>query len=219
MGDRIDITANVDRYLEDAAPTARHRSFDYCFNHFRERYEQDQLALLREPPGRQAACLHLGFYLASWGMYRGSAALHKHSALALAPVIDEISTAPTDIWSADVTGYDDATRTLVLDVARRLKTAFPGGATATLVTKTMLGTFGCVPAFDSFFRRGARIHSFGPKSLRWLGSFAEEHADEIRRNQRTTLDFETGRPTDRCYTAAKVVDMALFIEGGGAGAL
>lgn len=219
MSSILSITENVDEYLKNPAATARHRSFDYCFNRFQSWHDQDGLDAVLEPPQLQIACLHLGFYLASWGMYRGSSHLLKHSVLALAPVVEVIATAPREIWTSDVTDYDAETRDLILDVAKRLRAAFPGTASDTLVSKTMLGTFGCVPAFDSFLRRGAGIHSLGQKSLRWLGCFAEDHADEIQRNRHATLDFETGLETGRRFTAAKVIDMVFFIEGGGAEAL
>jgi len=34
-------------------------------------------------------------------------------------------------------------------------------------------------------------------------------------NRIATLDFDTGRPTSRLYSRAKVIDMTFFVEGGG----
>jgi hypothetical protein len=68
----MNIDANLAVYLAARTPTDRYASFDYCFNYFQSQFEDDRLPALAEAPGLQMSCLHLGFYLASWGMYRGS---------------------------------------------------------------------------------------------------------------------------------------------------
>lgn len=74
-GRELNIKANLDTFLAACAPTDRYASFDYCFNHFQPRSERGRAASLAEADGLQLYCLHLGFYLASWGMYRGSTVL------------------------------------------------------------------------------------------------------------------------------------------------
>jgi len=77
----------------------------------------------------------------------------------------------------------------------------------------MLGVFGSVPAFDTNFRRGFQVTTFGPKALRKIGTFYQKHADLIDAYRVPTLDFFGGEPTKRHYTRAKVIDMAFLIEG------
>jgi len=85
----------------------------------------------------------------------------------------------------------------------------------------MLGTFGCVPAFDAYFRRGFDSYfekgsgpsSFGPAALRKLGDFYNANAEIIEENRVQTLDFESGELTERRYTRAKVVDMIFWQRG------
>ncbi len=74
----------VGRYLSDRDPGARYASFDYCFNHFQE--HRTAVAEWGEPAGMEVSCLHLGFYLASWGMLRGSAELLQRSVRHLVPL-------------------------------------------------------------------------------------------------------------------------------------
>src|ERR1700719_3146846 len=50
----------------------RSRSWEHCFRYFHESNLQVLLA------DRHHAALQLGFYLASWGMYRGSSFLLQH---------------------------------------------------------------------------------------------------------------------------------------------
>jgi hypothetical protein len=78
----------------------------------------------------------------------------------------------------------------------------------------MLGVFGNVPAFDTNFKKGFGVSTFGPKALRKIGIFYQQHADVIDAYRIPTLDFVSTEPTQRNYTRAKVIDMAFFVEGG-----
>jgi len=77
----------------------------------------------------------------------------------------------------------------------------------------MLGIFGNVPAFDGLFRKGFDLHSFGRKALRSIGNYYAENKTQIDAIEIYTFDYETGEPTQRRYTKAKIVDMIGFIEG------
>lgn len=209
----VDIEANVRTYLEDRRPTDRYASFDYCFNYFQARREEGRIADLADGVELQVACLQLGFYLASWGMYRGSTILLQRSLAHLAPVIDVIARAPVDAWDIDADGYTrDACKSL-LEVGAQIRAAFPEGATDTLVTKIMLGVFGSVPAFDTNFKTGFGVYAFGENALMRVGRFYRESAEAIERHRVPTLDFDTGVASNRRYTRAKVIDMIFFVEG------
>lgn len=209
----VDIEVAVGRYLRDRDPSARYASFDYCFNHFQQ--HRTAVAAWGEPIGMEASCLHLGFYLASWGMLRGSSDLLRRSARHLVPLIETVAEAPPEVWDLDLDGYDTEGIHLVyrtaLDVRRALR---PVEASDILVTKVMLGVFGCVPAFDTYFKKGFGVSTFSKGSLRLVGEFYRANAPVIDQLRKPTLDFATGQPTKRFYTRAKVVDMIFFIEGG-----
>lgn len=209
----VDIEAAVDRYLRDRDANARYASFDYCFNHFQQ--HRTAAAAWGEPTGMEVSCLQLGFYLASWGMLRGSTDLLQHSARHLVPLIEMIAAAPPELWDLDLDRYDTKGIQLVyetaLDVRRALR---PVGASDILVTKVMLGVFGCVPAFDTYFKKGFGVSTFSTASLTLVGEFYRTHAPAIDQLREPTLDFVTGQPTARLYTRAKMVDMIFFIEGG-----
>ncbi|WP_176929451.1 DUF7669 domain-containing protein [Lentzea albidocapillata] len=209
----VDIEAAVGRYLHDRDRSARYTSFDYCFNHFQQ--HRTGVAAWGEPTGMEVSCLQLGFYLASWGMLRGSSGLLQRSARHLVPLIETLADAPAEVWDLDLDGYDregiDLVLRTALDVRRALR---PVEASDTLVTKVMLGVFGCVPAFDTYFMKGFGVSTFSKGSLRRVGEFYRATASIIDRQRQPTLDFTTGQPTTRLYTRAKVVDMIFFIEGG-----
>jgi len=209
----------VRRYLGDRRPTSRYASFDYCFNHFQGYREDDRLEQLLEPDHLQLACLQLGFYLASWGMFGRGAKLSTHSAKVLEPVVKAIVTSPRDAWELDVQGYDREGIALALALGEHFRAVLPGGWSRTLQSKTLLGVFGCVPAFDRFVNKGLGVSGFRRKALVRVRDFHDEHAEALDRHRRPTIEFATGATTDRRYTRAKVVDMVFFVQGGGSPAV
>lgn len=208
----LDIRANLATYLDDLNAEARYASFDYCFNYFQSHREAENLPALMEGEALQLSCLHLGFYLASWGMLRGSSELLRRSMRTFVPVVQAITTAPAAIWDVDANDYSAEACSRILDFGHVLRGALPSGSSDILVTKIMLGTIGCVPAFDTYFKHGFKVWTFGRKSLQKVGRFYDENAEVIEAHRTPTLDFDTGQPTHWLYTRAKVIDMVCFIE-------
>ena len=170
----VDIISNVETYLGGRSnPAERYASFDHCFNYFRGALESDELRTLINEDDLQLPCLHLGFYLASWGMFRGSADLLQRSSRALASTIKLIADAPAHIRDADVSRYDEDLIDDLLDFGKKLGRELPGGMSNTLVTKTLLGVFGCVPAFDRFFCKGFETSGFKDRKSTRLNSSHE----------------------------------------------
>lgn len=210
-----DISVHATRYLLVRRDTARYASFDYCFNYFQSFQDEGRAASLTEPAQLETSCLQLGFYLASWGMFRGKAALLQHSAKSLAPAVQVVATAPDTVWSADADNYSPPVEAALTKVYRELRASLPGGQSQTLVTKTMLGVFGCVPAYDRYFRDAFATTTFGPKSLSGLETYYRANAEEIDAYRVATIDFATGADSGRRYTRAKVIDMVFFTKGLG----
>lgn len=209
----MDIESNLRAFLDAREPSARYTSFDYCFNYFQEHRERNNLPALIQGDGLQLSCLHLGFYLASWGMLRGSSELLQRSVRVFVPVIKVIANSPAEIWETDANVYGDGSCSVVFETAQQISAALPN-ASDTLITKIMLGTFGCVPAFDTYFKTGFRAWTFGPKALRRIAEFYNTNSEIIDRNRVETLDFASGKTTGRLYTRAKVIDMIFFVAGG-----
>lgn len=214
----MNLDESISKYLDGAAgsdgrtPNARYASFDYCFNYFQSFREAGNIEAIAEGENIQSACLHLGFYLASWGMFRGSADLLQRSARHLVPAIELIAVADAALWEIDAHCYTEPNIQRLLDMRRSLCQTYPGMSDI-LVTKIMLGVFGNVPAFDTNFKKGFQVATFGPKALRKIATFYENNGPVIEKYRIPTLDFVSGEPTARNYTRAKVIDMAFFIEG------
>lgn len=193
-------------------PDARYASFDYCFNYFQSFREAGNVEAIAHADNLQVSCLHLAFYLASWGMLRGSAELLQKSARHFVRAIGLIADADANLWEIDAHCYTDSNIRQLLDTGRVFRGAYPGMSDI-LITKIMLGVFGNVPAFDTYFKKGFKAATFGPKALQRIAAFYSENSAVIEKLRVPTLDFATGELTSRKYTRAKVIDMAFFIEG------
>jgi hypothetical protein len=164
--------------------------------------------------------LHLGAYLASWGMYRGSAFLlefdykvhigivkivlkHKKSLLNLRikkfkEKADEIISLHQEICAY----YEETLKTYV----KKGKTK-PVKTSEILSTKIMLGTLGCIPAFDRFFKAGLKhegeTQAFSRNAIRvTLQDFAISNETKLKK-----LEGDLG------YPAMKLLDMYFWQIG------
>ena len=225
----VDISTNVIKYFGERSPVERAASFDYCFNYFQSFRACHEIKALASPLNIEASCLHLGYYLASWGMLRGSTVLHTKSYRFFAPVIQAIAQEPPAIWGIDVNNYTDGNIAELLELKGRISAAMAAKSSAgdlvtaptdTLVTKVLLGVFGSVPAFDTFFKRGFRTVTdkavkMDRHTLGAIGDFYIANAAAVDQQRARTLDFASGLPTPLRYTRAKIIDMVFLIEGGG----
>ena len=219
----MDVQKSIKKYIELRKPSDRCTSFDYCYNYFQSFRENNDLGKLSEPSQIQVSCLQLAFYLASWGMLRGRSFLLEKSVKFYAPMINKIVDFNKTIWEIDADCYTDTNIEIILDCRNMIRETIrkgDRGPTDTLVTKIMLGVFGNVPAFDTFFIRGFKKCGFGAgslnkKSLKWIRDFYQSNKDAIDEFDIATLDFASGKGTSRKYTKAKLIDMIGHIEGGG----
>jgi len=192
----------------------RYISFDYCYNYFLRTKD------LKEDI--EKSCLTLGFYLASWGMYRGSSFLLQKSVKHFEPTIRYISELDKSVWTIDVDNYNSESMETIKSIYANIKSLIVrnDNADLTLVTKILLGVFGFVPAFDKYFRETFRSISNGQcgfnrlntNSLSVIKSFYEANRTSIDNlsKQTFTTNFLTGEKTKINYPKAKIVDMYGF---------
>lgn len=214
---KTNIETMVNRYKSQSAPDDRYASFDYCYNYFRPSNDITQ--------DIEKACLVLGFYLASWGMFRGSSFLLQKSAKHFEPTIRYIATLDKSVWDIDADNYDENNIQTIIKIYKDIKIRLinKNNADLTLITKILLGVFGFVPAFDNFFCNSFRAISEGQcgfrkvnyKSLSFIKTFYEVNKTTIDRlsDETFTIDFMTGRKTSLNYPKAKIIDMYGFTAG------
>ncbi len=216
----------LDLFHKEQTPTHRYASFDYCYNYFQES-TADQLEADIEK-----SCLELSFYLASWGMLRGSSFLLQKSIKHYEPLIHyfiELKRNNHKIWQIDTDSYSGANIKVILDVYDQIRDIIidnkDNNRHIVLITKIMLGVFGCIPAFDQYFtdtfreickplpgRHGFR--SVNQDALNHIKKFYEENKEEIDELHEAiyTMDFGTGAETNRKYSRAKIIDMYGFAK-------
>lgn len=218
----MDIIKNIQSFLGGKGknrgrhPNERYASFDYCYNYFYSFYKQKKIKEIASKENLQISCLQLGFYLASWGMLRGSSFLLERSVKKLERVIKTISEMDKILWEIDVNKYTYDNINILLDCKKKIIESFGKDKPSdTLVTKIMLGVFANVPAFDQYFRKSFRhlgVFTFNKKSLINIAEFYEQNKKELNSFEIFTLDFMTSEETDIRYTKAKLIDMCGFIE-------
>ena len=202
-----------------ANENGRSRSWEHCYRVFRD-------ARTDPSPDYDYLSLHLAFYLASWGMYRGSSFLLQKDYKALVPIVEEILKPEYDclfgvacegLRESEVQDRLEKLRDYIADYFGPIRDEVAGREVAfsvspVLVTKILMGTLGCVPAYDRFFQDGVATYKvttreYSLESVRRLVDFYEEHNDcleEVRRG------FEGG---GLVYPQMKLLDMGFWQVG------
>lgn len=215
-------------------PAYRYASYDFCYNYF---HNVRGDALLED---MEKSCYAIGFYLASWGMYRGSSFILERSAFYYKGLIEYLASIENDsIWEIDVNNYnEDGNYDKILKVYKKIESLiFPENHNGdegqknhlTMVTKIMMGVFGCIPAFDQYFIKTFKrllprrfpteqnnVTILSLSALEKIFDFYQANQENIDadHNQRKTIDFNTGNSTNCNYTKAKLIDMYGFTKGG-----
>lgn len=198
----------------------RERSWDLCFSHFQDHPDPaDDMEL---------SCLHLGYYLSSWGMLRGSSFLFKNTnALHYRDAINVIQKHNEAMRGWDVPDYLEKGRYEQYEAAwADLKQALlpEGGAALTLVSKVMMGVWGNIPSFDTYFLKTFRNRLSTTRAekrawkranldaLQMMNEIWHAHQAEIERTRAAhhVFSFATAQPTSRKLTHAKVLDIYGF---------
>lgn len=214
---KTDIEIIVNKFKSQSNPDDRYTSFDYCYNYFRLTNDLTQ--------DIEKSCLVLGFYLASWGMFRGSSFLLQKSVKHFETTIRYIATLDKSIWKIDVDNYNENNIKIILKTYQDIKFCLinKNNSDLTLVTKILLGVFGFVPAFDNYFCNSFReiyggqcgFRKVNVKSLSFIESFYKSNKTTIDKlsAETFTTDFITGQMTIINYPKAKIIDMYGFTTG------
>jgi len=199
--------------VEDAH--GRYLSWQHCYNAFTtNRGGSDENTF-------DYLALHLAFYLASWGMYRGSSFLLQKDYKVHIPVVkilmEEQYNPLVGITAEEL--IKDENLTLLEDVSARIRQAYAdekpsiegitNNATDTLVTKILLGTLGCVPAYDRYYVQAVRQYGisaggYDRRSVRDVAKYYLQHKDEFENVRAELSAYGTE------YPVMKIMDMCLW---------
>jgi hypothetical protein len=172
--------------------------------------------------------LNLAFYLASWGMYRGSSNLLQRDYKVFVPIVcylkEKEPKFPVDYIFSDrapeeiienLRALADGLKKEIEKVMRPLKKQ--RNVTDTLLSKILMATLVSVPAFDSFVKNSLRdickkeflvTDGLLPKSLRTTIALARDHIPLLEEGQRL-VKKETGTK----YPLTKLLDLYLWFHG------
>ncbi|MCB1782862.1 MAG: hypothetical protein KDI13_02610 [Alphaproteobacteria bacterium] len=192
----------------------RFRSWEHCYQFFGA-----------NPTNYDLASLHLGFYLASWGMYRGSSFLlqkdYRIHEGAVKEILNPRYRGLRDISLDRLNKNDENEVELIFELIDWLKnfyrktTELPRrevNVTDTLATKILMGTLGCIPAYDRFFIAGIKHHGLSYSYLN-KKNFSEMIAFCLEQKQ----DFEKAQARVSShgvnYPVMKIVDMYFWRLG------
>ena len=218
----IDELINAAQIFYDDAranENGRSRSWEHCYRVFRD-------ARTDPSPDYDYLSLHLAFYLASWGMYRGSSFLLQKDYKVLSPIVEEVLKPEYDcLFGVACVGLrEDEVQDRLEELSDYIAAHFRpirdevagrevvSSVSPVLITKILMGTLGCVPAYDRFFQDGVATYKvttqeYSAKSVRRLVDFYEEHNDRL---EEARLGMRTG---DLIYPQMKVLDMGFWQIG------
>ena len=198
----------------------RYKSWEQCYTSFydargKKEIDYDYLSLI------------LAFYLASWGMYRGSSFLLQRDYTVHIPVVEEIMKSKYDrlVGIKCIELKNPEIRKLIFkdlqsfleDYYRKeRKKVFndepKNKISDTLITKILMGTLACVPAYDRYFIDGIKHEkvstgNYNEKSILKIVDFYEENNDILEKTRKKM------RIDKRDYPQMKMLDMGFWYIG------
>lgn len=163
------------------------------FNSWRNCYQYFQNIYFKDEGSDDTAALHLGFYLASWGMYRGSTFLLQNDYTIHVEVVKVIKKySANDIYDFNVINEIKEQIIKHYNTNAHKNSKGNNDSTDTLITKILLGTLGNVPAYDRYFVDGIALHNkenprqkidrkFSKKGLLQLNKFYIDNINEFEK--------------------------------------
>ena len=198
----------------------RFRSWEYCYSAFCDAREDAD-------PDIDYLSLMLAFYLASWGMYRGSSFLLQKDYKVHIPVVKELLRKKYNILvgvECKDLRKEEIRNLIFYDLNQFMREYYDpirhavsekdlnNDLSDTLITKILMGTLACVPAYDRYFVSGVTsfkisTRNYNEKSLLKLVDFYEKNYES----------FETARKNMRVgkrdYPQMKMLDMGFWKIG------
>ena len=225
-----DLIKSGNQFMESLCSTenGRDMSWEYCYSTFAT-YKGKELT----DKDLDYLCLHLAFYLASWGMYRGSSFLLQKDYKVHKSAIKELMLAKYHpLWAVKCANFinKDNDFQKILDILteelRNIYSEIRKSAKKSinkeipkqtisdiLITKILLGTLGCVPAYDFCFMEGVKKYeiepiNFGLKSISKLSEYYVENSGAFEDLRKKIFDDRRIK-----YPQMKVLDMCFWQIG------
>lgn len=212
---------------------ARYRSWEHCNKVFNKKHTE---LIEKRKNGSDLSeedydflALHLSFYLASWGMYRGSSMLLSTDYKIHIPIVKELMKEKYDnLWNITYKDLNNEKNNIV-GLIKEIKELYgdrpaivqmiykdkivekPPEISDILVTKILLGTLACMPAYDTYFKETIKKYKRGisTPNAKSIEALAEFYADNEEALNNLLVEFEN----DVEYPQMKLLDMGFFQYG------
>lgn len=217
------VLSGINKFYSDleADENARYLSWEHCYKQFIKAHNKVNLT----DDDIDYLSLHLAFYLASWGMLRGSSFLLQKDYRVHIDIIKELyKPCYNNLWSINYIELQKQNNLEVLmELIENLKAIYRDkrrnikevgtDISDILVTKVLLGTMGCVPAYDEYFKKGVgkfniTAQLLGKSSIKGLADYYEENQIELEDVRKT---ISQARQVE--YPQMKILDMAFWQLG------
>ena len=199
----------------------RYMSWMHCYKAFSEnRNMTDEQTV-------DYLALQLAFYLASWGMYRGSAFLLQKDYKVHIPIVriiqEEKYNSLLGISADDL--CKSSNLALLDEIGARIRSSYAeerpsfvgvvNNATDTLITKILLGTLGCVPAYDRYYVQSVKKHHisggiFNRKSVYCVAKFYCDNLDAFEKLRhelnKCGIEYPPMKLMDMCFWQDAYID-------------
>ena len=193
----------------------RYKSWEHCFLCFQKSQEINN----------DYASLQLAFYLASWGMYRGSSYLLWKDYKIHEDLIDLLKQRNMISYKLDLTKENDSKNIeVIMESIKIVKEYYANKIkcvngkekevrpSITLASKVLLGINACIPAFDRFFITGMKINNLGGS----INSATLQNILNYYRNNQSEFDCSCKyikKHSGIDYPPMKLVDMYFWEIG------
>lgn len=202
-------------------PHGRYMSWRHCYKAFSENRNVTDEHII------DYLSLQLAFYLASWGMYRGSSFLLQKDYKVHIPVVMVIQEQKYNLLYG-ISAEDlckEHNLDLLNDIAAQIRGCYAkeqpsvegttNNATDTLVTKILLGTLGCVPAFDRYYVNAVKKNHiskgiFNKNSVRSVAEFYCDNLDMFEKLRyeisKCGIEYPPMKLMDMCFWQDAYID-------------
>lgn len=199
---------------------ARYKSWEHCYKVFGDSNNSVDDKTI------DSLCLNLAFYLASWGMYRGSSFLLQKDYKVHEKAVILMQQNKYNCLRGANTQYLATKEAflLLLELQGKLeviyneikKSVSKSKATVsdTLITKILMGVFGCVPAYDRYVKYTLKEYKIGTPSFTNPATRMEQ-LDAFYNSYKSVLTEEQQRINANGfeYPIMKVIDLLLWQIG------
>ena len=209
---------------------SRALSWEHCIAQFAPVFEDLNGGKIKpddiSPEKIDSLSLHLGFFLASWGMMRGSTDLLQYDYKVHIPAV-KIILRHHSLYGMELDALCEQKDTEFSELCNDIREAYTekqkrpfNNVTNTLASKIIMGTFGITPAYDDFVTTAIREYkiasgTFGVNSLKKLSEhFSANFKNEVDGLLRELQKADKSDDNEcKYYTRAKVIDMLLWNVG------